>query len=231
MRLASIIVLFISVLAVTSSCTGNSQEKENDPEKDTIAPVLKLTKKIDTAYLNTLYEDPQAELVDRGRCINAEITGSVNTAVIGTYYLDYDYTDEAGNQAATVTRTLHVVENGASFLNGNYNVNYTCTAKRSGASDPKITATNYLATVSTNTINNRFEIVQLNVGPESVIPISTLSGYAIHLEFFRNSDCISSGTVSPSKNSFTIQTSTYDEAQRITYVCKNVFTKKLEEKK
>jgi hypothetical protein len=224
------VFLIISIIVCLQSCSNDISSEENEFQKDTIAPVLKLEKKIDTAYLNTLYEDPQAELVDRGKCINAEITGSVNTAVMGTYYLDYDYTDEAGNQAATVTRTVHVVENGASYLNGKYNVAFTCTASHTGVYNPTITTANYSATVSTSNINNRFEIIQLKIGPEAVIPISTLRGNSIHLEFYRNSECISSGTVSSSKNSFTIQTSTYDETQRITHVCKNVFTKKFEEK-
>ena len=36
------------------------------------------------------------------------MSGSVNTAVPGTYYVEYDYTDVNGNVAATVTRTVIV---------------------------------------------------------------------------------------------------------------------------
>lgn len=231
MNKLKLVFLISTITFCLQSCSNEIDSEENEFQKDTIAPILKLDKKIDTAYLNSIYDDPQAEVIDRGKCLKVEITGSVNTGVPGTYYLDYDYTDEAGNQAATVTRTVHVLENGASSLIGHYNVALTCTASTAGVNNPTITTTNYSATVSTSNINNRFEIVQLRIGPESVIPISTLSGDAIHLEFYRNSDCISSGTVSPSKNSFTIQTSTYEGSPSITYVCKNVFTKKTEEKK
>jgi len=38
------------------------------------------------------------------------ISGSVNTGVVGTYILEYTYTDAAGNVGNTVTRTVNVVD-------------------------------------------------------------------------------------------------------------------------
>ena len=37
-------------------------------------------------------------------------TGEVNASKPGTYTLTYNYTDEAGNVAQTVTRTVNVVD-------------------------------------------------------------------------------------------------------------------------
>ena len=38
------------------------------------------------------------------------ISGSVNTGVVGTYILQYTYTDTAGNAGNTVTRTVYVTD-------------------------------------------------------------------------------------------------------------------------
>ncbi len=63
-------------------------------------------KKIDTVYLNSFYKDEKAEA---NGCNEVVVTGSVNTSKLGTYYINYDYTDPDGDPAATVTRTVHVV--------------------------------------------------------------------------------------------------------------------------
>ncbi len=60
----------------------------------------------DTVSVNSIYRDETAEA---DGCHEVTITGSVNTAVPGIYHIDYDYTDPAGNKAATVTRTVHVI--------------------------------------------------------------------------------------------------------------------------
>lgn len=60
----------------------------------------------DTVSVNSIYHDETAEA---DGCHEVTITGSVNTAVPGIYHIDYDYTDPAGNKAATVTRTVHVI--------------------------------------------------------------------------------------------------------------------------
>jgi hypothetical protein len=50
------------------------------------------------------------------------VTGSVDTATVGSYVLSYDVTDSSGNQAVTVTRTVNVLE--TLSLNDNYLNNY-----------------------------------------------------------------------------------------------------------
>ena len=43
-------------------------------------------------------------------------TGTVDTNVLGSYVLSYDYTDSSGNAASTVTRTVTVVDTTAPVL-------------------------------------------------------------------------------------------------------------------
>ena len=53
-------------------------------------------------------------------------TGQVNVSTPGTYILSYNYTDEAGNVAQTVTRTVNVVDTTAPviILNGDANITH-----------------------------------------------------------------------------------------------------------
>lgn len=60
---------------------------------------------------NNTFTDPGASATDNiDGTITARITkkGTVDTSKIGTYYIDYDVTDTAGNKAITVTRTVIV---------------------------------------------------------------------------------------------------------------------------
>ena len=51
---------------------------------------------------------------------SADVNGTVDPDVVGTYYLDYNYTDEANNSAVVVTRTIRVVDTTPAviYLNG-----------------------------------------------------------------------------------------------------------------
>ena len=40
----------------------------------------------------------------------ALVSGVVNTGVVGTYVVEYDYTDTNGNVASTETRTITIVD-------------------------------------------------------------------------------------------------------------------------
>ena len=64
-------------------------------------------------FVNDTYTDAGATALDNvdGDITDLiEVTGSVNTAVEGTYTLFYNVRDTAGNEAAQVTRTVNVVE-------------------------------------------------------------------------------------------------------------------------
>ncbi len=71
---------------------------------DKAAPVITLTGGNVTLTVGDTYTELGATSTE-GTVV---ITGSVNTAVAGTYLVNYDATDEAGNNAATVTRTVQV---------------------------------------------------------------------------------------------------------------------------
>ena len=67
------------------------------------------------------------DAVDNDATLTASIviSGSVDTATIGTYILSYDVSDSALNAAVTVTRTINVSDTGAPVitLNGNQTIN------------------------------------------------------------------------------------------------------------
>lgn len=81
-------------------------------EVDVVAPVITLVGD-NPFYVEqaSSYLEPGATATDtRDGDLSGSITvtGSVNAAVAGTYTLDYDVTDAAGNAASTVTRTVIV---------------------------------------------------------------------------------------------------------------------------
>src|SRR5690606_8901008 len=144
-------------LVIFSSCEEiESTSYLSDQVADTIPPIIHLLgKEIDTTYLQvsstTLitngvsghtwhpgnstsdYPDPGVQVLEvidrRWRCsdLPVEITGNVNNKSEGMYVLNYTAKDNDGNKSATVSRTVHVVENSAAFLNGDYSVTCTCT--------------------------------------------------------------------------------------------------------
>ena len=100
------LILLITLFLLLSQC-GETQKKNVE-----LPPITLLGEIVDTVYLNTQYKtaNPAAIIdVEGSRREDIKVTGSVNTTVPGTYYLDYDYSDVSGNRAATVTRTVHVV--------------------------------------------------------------------------------------------------------------------------
>lgn len=197
---------------------------EYEAVKADAAPVIYISKMIDTAYLNTQYN---SETVGVEPCEGVIVTGKVNTSKSGTYYLDYDYTDKFGNISATVTRTVYVMENPAAFLNGTYSAVCTCSILKDNSATlvttASVTTKNYTASVSTSPVRDCFELVNLNIGSSNVIPITSLNGNSIKVNYYRNGGSSGSGTLSPAKNSFTIESVVNEPT--IKYLCKNIFTK------
>jgi len=93
--------------SITGTITVNPAVSGPDTEK----PVITLIGSTPVTHTqNTTYTDPGANVtdnVDAGSVLVAQ--GSVNTAVVGSYILTYNYQDAAGNDADTVTRTVDVV--------------------------------------------------------------------------------------------------------------------------
>ena len=116
-----------------------------------------------------------------------------------------------------------------SFLNGIYNVSSVCTALIPGSSNPTVSTDNYIASVSPGSNNSRFTLSKLNVGPEYVVPLTFLRGNIIDVSFNIspvdfNQNSSASGTLSASKNTFTIETKVQKLSPAIIYVCKNIYT-------
>ncbi len=221
------IIFFTLVIASLFSC-----EQTEAPVQITPPAIVINGNKLDTAYLFSSYDDRGAFL-EKNPCATVQVTGTVNTAVKGTYYVDYDYTDDAGHKAATVTRTVQVVENKCAFLNGGYNVVCTCVAVVAGAPNPTITTTNYTATVAPAMEDNCFELSSMKIGSGYVVPFPppSVNGNSITVGFW-DRDCIpgscsTTGTLSATKNTFTIESVAYQFSPAIRYMCKNVYTKQL----
>jgi uncharacterized protein YxjI len=81
---------------------------------DTTAPVItRLGSSPVTIQVGSTYTDAGATALDNydGNLTSSiVVTGSVNTAVVGTYTLSYNVSDSSGNAAVTVTRTVNVVD-------------------------------------------------------------------------------------------------------------------------
>ena len=82
------------------------------PPSDTTRPVITRTGNATmTLVQGTSFADPGATATDNvdGNITNRIVkTGTVNTAVVGNYTLRYDVSDNAGNAAVSVTRTVTV---------------------------------------------------------------------------------------------------------------------------
>lgn len=226
-------ILFTFLLLFATGCNNNESETVVDLGK----PRIELNgEKVDTAYLFAEYKDPGASFFEdkngEKNCYDygvvTEIEGVVNTNLPGTYYLTYHAKDTLGNAMTPVTRTVVVVENAASFLNGEYTVACTCTAIPQGSTSA-VTTENYTAVVMPESENHHFKIVALNLGLSKLIPNSVLIGDSIELGFFSpeytyyNNEC--KGQVDPSGNSFTVQTTTQLYSPKTKFKCTNVFKK------
>jgi hypothetical protein len=79
---------------------------------DTTAPVISLIGNVDVSHeVDTEYDDAGATAFDTADGNVPVVTsGTVNTNVVGSYTLDYNASDSAGNMASTVTRTINVIE-------------------------------------------------------------------------------------------------------------------------
>jgi hypothetical protein len=92
----------------TGSTSLTTQLVRSVVVQDTVSPYIALlgNNPMNVAQGGT-FEDPGA-YADTGETVI--VTGTVDTAVIGTYTLSYNATDSSGNQGVAVTRTVNVVE-------------------------------------------------------------------------------------------------------------------------
>jgi hypothetical protein len=103
-----------AVITVTAADGGFTAECEVTVSvEDTVAPVITLNGAGEVYILiGSTYTDPGATAeddVDGDLTSEITVTGSFNSAAEGDYIITYSAADSAGNEAAPVTRTVHVL--------------------------------------------------------------------------------------------------------------------------
>jgi hypothetical protein len=186
-------------------------------------------------YADYAYSDPGVLATDnRDGDISAlvEVSGTVNQRRKGTYFLTYQVKDAAGNAAVTKTRTVHVVESNAAFLNGNYDVACTCSITTTSGTTQLSTA-NYTASIQNSVLyNNRFSLSALHVGDEYYEASGTFTDTSLEFGVYLRPasytyDSNVFGKISPSGDRVTIETRVQALSSFNKYHCKNTYTKKL----
>ncbi len=233
LKIHIILLLLISLIGC-----NNTESSDVSPYKSYTEIVIE-GNKVDTAFMFVNYTDQGATvntytngIIDNcpELVIWANVSGSVNTNIPGTYILKYTADDSLGAPLAPASRTVHVVENSSNFLSGMYNVACTCTTI-AGANKPVVTTENYTAVVNPSNGRGHFQLLPLFIGAEQVIPQASLSGTLINVGYFGANyhypNSTASGTLAPSKNTFTIETSFQRYSPPANYICKNVFSKLL----
>lgn len=103
MILGSTFLLLLLLYACPPPSSGSS---------DSVAPVITLAGFPSvTIFPNTVYNDPGYTAVDDNDgniTSNVVVSGSVDTSTVGTYLLEYNVSDAAGNTAATLSREIIV---------------------------------------------------------------------------------------------------------------------------
>jgi predicted GNAT family acetyltransferase len=108
----------VTITILSNSCTdaaGNNNEQTIQYIRtyDSKAPVLKLETETTISLGNvfdSLYNVTAMDFIDGDLTDQISVSGSVETSAIGDYELIYSINDRAGN-SASMTRTVHVVEN------------------------------------------------------------------------------------------------------------------------
>jgi hypothetical protein len=239
MKILKLIGLFLVI--VFFSCEGNESYYRQESIQDTIPPIIRLIGyKVDTAYLYAEYNDPGAEIYDykggvrscKDVTLVTEVEKNINNRLPGTYFIQYKGYDSLGYPLAVATRTVVMLENSSTFLNGGYNVACTCTAIAQGASQPSITTGNYTVAITASQLRNRINLSALEVGSEMLVPEISLEGNTFNVWFWspdlvQLSESANSGILAPTRNSFTLETSARPYQPAVTYHCKNVYTKQM----
>jgi hypothetical protein len=105
---------------------------------DTIAPVIALNGANPLVWeCHVPFTDPGATASDScDTSVPVNASGSVNVNVPGTYTLTYNASDDSGNAAATVTRTVNVVDTTAPSISCPANIVVTLPANTTAVSMP-----------------------------------------------------------------------------------------------
>jgi uncharacterized repeat protein (TIGR01451 family) len=154
---------------------------------DTTAPVITLNGASTlTVECHTSFTDPGATASDSCDS-NVPVTaaGSVNVNVVGTYTLTYNASDDSGNPAAQVTRTVNVVDTTAPVISCPANVVVYLPANSSATS----MAVNYSAVTATESCSTA--TVNSSPASGSVFPVGTTTVNATATDAAGNSSSCS----------------------------------------
>ena len=170
---------------------------------DRIAPVITLLGAAEMDVLfNADFTDPGSTVSDSfENGLTAIVTGEVDTSIPGTYTLNYNVSDSAGNAAAEVQRTVHVVDQQGPVitLDGDASVNHeagtvyadagatatdnvdtTVTVDTTGAVDADVPGTYTLTyTASDSEGNEATPVIRTVEVADTTPPVITLVGDAI----------------------------------------------------
>jgi hypothetical protein len=228
-------ICFLSSFLFCSCEVFESERSSVDFFRDTIPPVIFIEMPVDTAYLYTIYNANDVRVLDNSkgnvRCNGTplKVSGDLNINLAGTYYLHYDATDESGNAAATVTRTVHVVENRSAFLNGSYDVACSCTTTSTGTNTQTINSVTFQAEVYSEPVNGFFKIISVFVGRDHVAVSTRLYDSLFDIGFLNpdyHNGSRGTGTLSTDKNSFLIETVAYNFLGEV-FKCSSNYRRKL----
>jgi hypothetical protein len=144
----------ITYTATDGTNTGTATRTVN--VVDTIAPVITLGGANSvTVECHTSFTDPGATASDScDTAVPVTASGGVNVNVPGTYTITYTATDDSGNAAAAVTRTVTVVDTTAPVISCPANIVVTLPANSTAVSMPvsfNVTADDSCGTAAINT--------------------------------------------------------------------------------
>ena len=121
-NIIKLFLLMVFALAL-NACGGGSGPSPssagtNPAAADTVAPVITLTGANSvTIAQGSSFSDAGSSVTDNvDTGLTAIVTGTVNTATVGSYTLTYNVSDGAGNNATPVTRTVNVTDQTAPVI-------------------------------------------------------------------------------------------------------------------
>lgn len=199
---------------------------------------------VDTVFLFVPYTDPGVSLQDPDGCPHEQLSrklvhteGQVDSRMPGQYILHYEVMGETRKQDVVLSRTVHVVPNSSTFLNGTYKATCSCTAMAQGVSSPSLSSGQYTAMVSSSERRDEFSLSEIKIGPLSASTRALLIGDSILMGYFspdyhQMAYSSGSGHLLRDKERFSIRTRVIPYSSKITYDCINTYTRqlKIEEK-
>jgi phage gpG-like protein len=148
---------------------------------DTTAPVLTLLGPTPiSAYQNQPYTDPGATASDNA---DGDLTASITTSstldltTIGTYTITYSVTDQAGNQATPITRTVNVIlaptaNSGGKLPPPDFTINHGVPTTSNPQVELELQATNDIRSMA-------FASSEQNLQSTLPIPYASITNYAL----------------------------------------------------